>query len=186
MGQRPTVPSGLPAGPAPAASAGSAVQLGGADSLRPPLSPGRAFLHSFLLPGLGQARLRRQVPGAVYATLEAISFAMLYKTRNELRIAKARARDRVVSTWQVDPVTGAPVLDAGGAFIPVDTVVNHFDAEVVNARRSQYEDWVTLILFNHLFAGADAFVASLLWDLPARVGYRPGPTGPGVGVSIRW
>ena len=156
------------------------------DSLRPPLAPGRAFLNSLLLPGLGQARLRRQVPGAFYVTLEAVSFAMLYKTRNELRIAKARAADRVVGSFMVDPVTGAPVLDTDGAFVPVDTVDNHFDSEVVNARRSQFEDWVTLIVFNHLFAGADAFVASLLWDVPARVGFRPAPAGWGLGINVRW
>jgi hypothetical protein len=156
------------------------------DSLRPPLSPGRAFLNSLFLPGLGQARLRRQVPGAFYATLEAVSFAMLYKTRYELGVAKARAADVVVNRYRVDPATGAPLLDDDGGFVPLDSLENHFNEALVNARRSQFEDWVTLIVFNHLFSGADAFVASLLWDVPARVGFRPAPFGRGIGLTISW
>lgn len=159
---------------------------GALDSIRPPLSPGRAFLNSMMLPGLGQARLQRQVPGAFYWTVEAASFAMLFKTANELRIAKSRSRDAVVNTYRVNPATGAPVLDQDGAFIPVDTVPNPYDADLVNARRSQFEDWVTLIVFNHLFSGADAFVSSLLWDVPAHVGFRPAPAGIGAGLYIRW
>ena len=159
---------------------------GAPDSLRPPLSPGRAFLNSFLLPGLGQARLRRHLPGAIYLTVEAVSFAMLYKTNYELRIAKARIADRVVNRYQVDPTTGAPVLDTDGFFVPVDTVESYFDTEIVNSRRSQFEDWITMVVINHLFSGADAFVASLLWDVPARVGFRPAPSGPGLGITVRW
>ena len=33
---------------------------------------------------------------------------------------------------------------------------------------------------------ADAFVASLLWDLPARVGVRYQPGRVGLGLSVRW
>jgi len=32
-----------------------------------------------------------------------------------------------------------------------------------------------VIAFNHLFAGADAFVAAQLWDLPARIGVGASP-----------
>jgi len=156
------------------------------DSIRTPLSPGKAFLNSMMLPGLGQARLQRHVPGAFYWTVEAVSFAMLFKTASELRIAKARAKDMVVARYKVDPTDGAPVLDPDGAFIPVDSVANPYDADLVNARRSQFEDWVALIVFNHLFSGADAFVSSLLWDVPARVGFRPAPAGIGAGLYVRW
>ena len=31
------------------------------------------------------------------------------------------------------------------------------------------EDWIALLVFNHLVSGADAFVAAHLWDLPAQV-----------------
>jgi hypothetical protein len=156
------------------------------DSLRAPVSPGRAFLTSLFVPGLGQSRLGRQVPGAIYAGIEAMSVVMLLKAQNDLRIARSRSRDVIVNQWQVDPVTGAPVVDNAGNFVPLDTAANRFDLERVEARRTQVEDWIAVLVFNHLFAGADAFVASLLWDLPARVGMRHLPRGVGLGLSVRW
>lgn len=156
------------------------------DSLRPPVSPGRAFLTSLFVPGLGQSRLGRQLPGAIYAGIEAMSVVMLLKAQNDLRIARSQAASRIVSRYRVNESTGAPVLDANGRFVPLDTVPNRFDTERIAARRTQVEDWIAVLAFNHLFAGADAFVASLLWDLPARVGARHLPRGFGLGLSVRW
>jgi hypothetical protein len=150
------------------------------------VSPGRAFLTSLFVPGLGQSRLGRQLPGAIYAGVEAMSIVMLLKAQNDLRIARGRASDRIPNRYSVDPTTGAPVLDENGRFVPLDTVANRFDTERVDARRTQVEDWIAVLAFNHLFAGADAFVASLLWDLPARVGARHLPRGFGLGLSVRW
>jgi hypothetical protein len=156
------------------------------DSLRPPVSPGRAFLTSLFVPGLGQSRLGRQLPGAIYVGVEAMSVVMLIKAKNDLRIARAQSRAAIVNQYRTDPATGAPVLDEQGNVVPLDTVASRFDAERVEARRTQVEDWIAVLVANHLFAGADAFVASLLWDLPARVGLRHGPGGLGVGLSVRW
>lgn len=156
------------------------------DSLRPPVSPGRAFLTSLFVPGLGQSRLGRQFPGAIYAGIEAMSIVMLLKAKNDLRIARSQATVPIVNRYRVDPATGVPVLDENGQFVPLDTVPNRFDNDRVDARRTQVEDWIAVLAFNHLFAGADAFVASLLWDLPARVGARHLPRGWGLGLSVRW
>ena len=156
------------------------------DSLRPPVGPGRAFLTSLFVPGLGQSRLGRQLAGAVYVGVEAMSITMLLKSQNDLRIARGMARNPIVNRYRADPVTGAPVLDANGRFVAQDTVENRFDLERVEARRTQVEDWIAVLIFNHLFAGADAFVASLLWDLPARVGLQQLPRGVGLGLSVRW
>jgi len=156
------------------------------DSLRPPVAPGRAFLTSLFVPGLGQSRLGRQVPGAIYAGIEIMSVVMLLKAQNDLRIARRSAMTTIVSGYRVDPVTGAPVLDENGRFTPLDTLPNRFDSERIEARRTQVEDWIAVLAFNHLFSGADAFVASLLWDLPARVGARHLPRGFGLGLSVRW
>ncbi len=156
------------------------------DSLKPPVSPGRAFLNSFFVPGLGQSRLGRPIPGAIFAGVEVLSIVMLLKTDNELRIAKAQASNAIVNRYRVDPATGAPIVDQNGQLVPLDTVPNRFDAERVDAKRGQIEDWVAVLIFNHLIAGADAFVASLLWDFPARVGFRQLPRGTGVGLSVRW
>jgi hypothetical protein len=156
------------------------------DSLKPPVSPGKAFLNSVIVPGLGQSRLARPIPGAIFAGVEVLSIVMLLKTDNELRIAKAQASNAIVNSYRIDPSTGAPILDQNGQFVPLDTVPNRFDTERVDAKRSQVEDWVAVLIFNHLIAGADAFVASLLWDFPARVGFRQLPRGMGVGLSVRW
>ncbi len=163
-----------------------ALRQTGPDSLKPPVSPGRAFLTSLFVPGLGQSRLGRQLPGAIYAGIEAMSIVMLLKAQNDLRIARSHASSAIVNRYRVDPATGAPILEVNGQFVPLDTVPNRFDTERVAARRTQVEDWIAVLAFNHLFAGADAFVASLLWDLPARVGARHLPRGFGVGLSVRW
>lgn len=155
------------------------------DSLKAPVSPGRAFLNSFFVPGLGQSRLDRQIPGAIFVGLEITSIVMLAKTYNDLRIAKAQSADAIVNRYRIDPATGAPILD-DGALVPLDTVPNRFNEDRVEAKRSQVEDWVAVLVFNHLISGADAFVASLLWDLPARVGMRHLPRGIGIGLSVRW
>ncbi len=180
-GARATVPPTRQVGP---------VRQGGqrfaADSLKPPLSPGRAFLYSFFLPGLGQGRLQHHAAGVIYVTIEAVSIAMLTKTANDLRIARAHVDDHVVNSWQVDPVTGAPIVDANGGFVVADTVDTHFGSTLEKARRTHFEDWVAVLIFNHLFAGADAFVSSLLWDLPAEVQYQVTPQGAGVGLRVRW
>ena len=43
---------------------------------------------------------------------------------------------------------------------------------------------IAMLVFNHLFSGADAFVSSQLWDLPAQVEMRALPRGTGIGLSI--
>ena len=155
-------------------------------ALRPPVSPGRAFLTSLFVPGLGQSRLGRQLPGAIYAGVEAMSIVMILKAKNDLRIARSHTNATIINRYRVDPATGAPILDENGQFVPLDTLPGRFDTERVEARRTQVEDWIAVLIFNHLFAGADAFVASLLWDLPARVGLRHLPRGYGLGLSVRW
>ena len=138
------------------------------------------------MPGLGQSRLGRQFPGAIYVGIETMSIVMLLKAQNDLRIARGQASSTIVNRYRVEPTSGEPALDSTGRFVPLDTVPNRFDTERVEARRTQVEDWIAVLVFNHLFAGADAFVASLLWDLPARVGLRHLPRGFGLGLSVRW
>jgi hypothetical protein len=53
-------------------------------------------------------------------------------------------------------------------------------------KRAEVEDWLVLLIFNHLVAGAEAFVSAHLWDFPADLGARALPNGSvGVGVAIR-
>ena len=39
----------------------------------------------------------------------------------------------------------------------------------MRARRTHLEDWLAAVIFNHLFSGADAFVAANLADFNANV-----------------
>ena len=161
------------------------------DTLGPPITPRRAFLYSLALPGLGQSKLGRPSAGAVYFGFELTSIAMLSKSAYDLRIAKRRVREHIVNTYQVD-AEGRPLLDSLDRPIPNDTLPNRYAAtgedelrSRLKARRLHYEDWVAMLFFTHLFAGADAFVSAHLWDLPAQVGFEQLPGGAkGIGIRL--
>jgi len=55
----------------------------------------------------------------------------------------------------------------------------------VASHRQEREDWVVLLVFNHLLAGAEAYVSALLYDFPAALKAQPLPGGgTGIGVVI--
>jgi hypothetical protein len=169
------------------------------DTGGPPVSPKRAFLSSLLVPGLGQAALDRGHTGALFVFVEALSLSMLQKSLADLREAKRLEGDSLAFGYTTqrgnatitDPLSGQPFTvqcregNAPG-FRPVssqprtsptvgiDTVFaivcpTRWTTRLVEARRTHVEDWVALLIFNHLISGADAFVAAHLWDLPGRV-----------------
>lgn len=161
------------------------------DTLGPPISPKRAFLYSLVLPGLGQSKLGRSSAGAVYFGFELTSIAMLGKSAYDLSIAKRRVREHIVNTYRLDS-QGRPQLDSLHRPIPNDTVTNRYAAtgedelrSRLKARRLHYEDWIAMLFFTHLFAGADAFVSAHLWDLSTQLGLRRLPGGAtGLGARI--
>ena len=61
------------------------------------------------------------------------------------------------------------------------------DSEAVEAKEQEVEDWAILLGFNHLLAGAEAFIAAQLWDFPEELKVEaaalPGG-GFGLGASI--
>ena len=135
---------------------------------RIPISPGSAFLRSFLLPGLGQISLRRKKAASIFIIGEVGTLAMSTKSWIDLDKAKKARRDTVA----------IPVLDDAGNPV-IDSVTNEPKmtfgprnknlADRVRARRTHLEDWLAAMIFNHLFAGADAFVAANLADFDANV-----------------
>lgn len=141
--------------------------------LRPPITPKAAFLHSLVLPGWGQGSLRRSTAATLFVAAEIGALYMVAKSRADLRSARALgARDSIVVG---DPSLGEPL-----------TRVAAVPAGLINARRLHLEDWLAVLIFTHLIAGADAYVAANLWDLPARVSITHTPAGPGIGASVRW
>jgi len=143
------------------------------DQPRPPLSARRAFLYSLLVPGLGQTRLDRPNAGAFFAGIEVAGIVMARKAAGDLRFARDVARTSAITGYQVG-TDGLPVRDSTGALVPIGRETNRYTARL-RARRTQFEDWMALLAFNHLIAGADAFVSANLWDMPARPSLRAAP-----------
>ena len=144
------------------------------DSLVPPLTPKRAFLYSLLAPGYAQTVLGRPTAAAVFVLTEAAAALMILESSASLREARRIARDSVFPG--TDPVTGQPL----------PRVPASFPRSLIRSRQAQLEDWIAVLLFNHAFAGADAFVAAHLWDVPARVSGSANSRHVSVGATIRW
>lgn len=143
--------------------------------LRPPLSPGRSFAYSFLVPGSAQTALGRPRASALFIAFEAVAVTMLRQAQFDLRQARNAGADSVVVSWW-DPASGqtARVVQP-----------SPYSTDLIRSRRAHVEDWVAAIVANHLFSGLDAYVAANLWDVPAELSVRPTATGANVGVSVR-
>lgn len=177
-----------PGSPAPVPRAGvsapSATARTDSTTYKPPVTPRRAFLYSLAVPGAGQAALGRQFWGGAFFLAEGLSLSLVYRSAESLRLARQFRADSVPLTYQVD-AAGQPVLASDGRPAVATWSVSRYSAARVRARRTHYEDWVAVLVFNHLIAGADAYVAAQLWDLPARVGVRAAPDGrPAVVASL--
>src|SRR5436305_1288247 len=137
------------------------------DSLvNPPISPRRAFFYSFLAPGYAQARLGRNKAAAAFVLVEAISISMIRESAADAHEARRFADDSVVIGYSN---VGTPT------FAPP-----RFTSREVRTRDAHVEDWAALLVANHLFAGADAFVAAQLWDVGVKLGLRRSPNGTSV------
>lgn len=147
------------------------------DSLRPPLSPRRAFLYSALVPGLAQSKLGRNKAAAVMLTIEAMALAMIHESGADVREARSMSGDSVVVSY---------VGPSGDSLATPILVPRRFDSPYVHVRQSHVEDWVAFLIANHLFSGADAFVAANLWDVPAQLKIRAVPGRASVGVQLTW
>ena len=154
--------------------------------IKPPLSPKRAFLYSVLVPGAGQAALDRYRTGGFFFLTEGLALALVHRSAEDLRIARQFKSDSTPASYQVDQA-GQQVIGGDGRPVVATWNVGRINAARVRARRTHYEDWIAVVIFNHLFAGADAFVAAQLWDLPARVGVGSAPDGTtAVVASLRF
>jgi hypothetical protein len=145
------------------------------DSLKAPIGPQRAFIYSFLVPGSAQSMLGRHKAAATFLLVEAICIAMIRESAADVHEARRSANDSTIVSY-VDPSGNAAVT----------TLPPRFGPNEIHTRESHVEDWAALLVGNHLFAGADAFVASHLWDVPVHVGMRllPGSRAFAFGVVI--
>jgi hypothetical protein len=147
-----------------------------------PIPPGRAFLYSLAVPGLGQAKLDRPTLAAMFFTIEVVSIVQARQAAIDLAYAhrhhgdSAVSRDSVINgKVQIDTATGKPISILA---------YNPYSSDRVNARGVHFEDWIAALIFNHLISGADAFVAANLWDLPQRVSASHDPMTGTTSVSL--
>jgi hypothetical protein len=124
---------------------------------QPPVSPVGAMWRSLLVPGWGQSILGRRVTGAFFIVFEGISVTMIVKSANQLDYFER--------------------IDDGSDFM----------AEKIDGKEQELEDWIFLLIFNHLISAAEAFVSGVLWDFPADLDVGASPDG-GVhaGVSLEF
>jgi len=147
----------------------------------PPLTPRRAFLYSLAAPGSAQSILGRPTAGSIFVAAEAGTFAMIAKSVNDLRAARAISNDTVVTSYRI-PAGGTvplPVYERTAGALRAQSRIP--------ARRAHVEDWITILIVNHFLAGADAYVAANLWDVPTDVSVAPAAGGGiQVGARLAW
>ena len=148
-------------------------------------SPRRAFLTSLIAPGSMQLRFKRPKAAAIFFLAEAGAVGMSLKSWNSLSKAKD-ARADTVGTPALD-TSGQPVIDPQTGLPVINYAPRNPNlADRVRARRSQLEDWIAVVVFNHLFAGADAFVAANLADFDANVQVSATDRRMGVLARLSW
>jgi hypothetical protein len=108
----------------------------------------------------------------------------------------AMARSMLIPGWG-QAVLGRRVTGAAFVFWEGVTITMTYKAshqlrlyrrtatDKVPAKKQEVQDWIVLLVFNHLFAGAEAFVAAQLWDFPAEAQIQALPGGFGVGFRLR-
>ena len=81
------------------------------------------------------------------------------------------------------PITAVLVVEFAARYYRF--VYDALNASYVFAQSLKPEDWIAVIVFNHLFSGADAYVAANLWDFSANIGVVAAPGSAGVYASLR-
>jgi hypothetical protein len=152
---------------------------------RVPISPRAALVRSLLVPGLGQFNLDRRKAGWLFVATEVGGIGMSVKSWHDLSLATAARRDTTIIP--VLDASGQPVIDpATGLPKTIGKPKNQNLADRRRARRTHLEDWFAAIVFNHLFSGADAWVAANLADFDANVNVSSVGRGIQVAARVAW
>ena len=112
-----------------------------------------------------------------------------------MRPISAAWRSLLIPGWG-QAVTGRPVT--GALFVAWEgttlymmwkarSETKYFDESGVpgeGGKRQEEEDWLVLLVFNHLFAAAEAFVSAHLQDFPEELEIRAVPGGVGARLPL--
>jgi hypothetical protein len=142
-----------------------------------PITPRRAFFYSFLAPGYSQSVLGRHKAAAAFVFVEALSLIMIRESAADVHEARRTVNDSIIVAY-----------GDGSGNTNVVRSPPFFEDRDVAARSAHVEDWIAFLIANHLFAGADAFVAAHLWDVRQRLGLRVFPQAgrTTLTASIKW
>lgn len=143
--------------------------------LKPPISPRRAFLSSLFLPGYAQSILGRNRAGSLQLAFEAVALTMIRISAADVREARRTVADSIPVSF---------VDDEGLPSIRYQRTP--FSSSLLRSRQSHLEDWIAVLMANHLFSAADGYVAALLWDLPSEVALSATPRSVGFALRLRW
>jgi hypothetical protein len=142
---------------------------------RPPLSPRKAFVASLLVPGYAQSLFGRGRTGTLLVAFESVALVMIRESSSGLREARRNLADSVIVSY----------VDANGN-PSVRWERTPFSRALVRARQEQVEDWIAVLVGNHLFSAIDAYVAAHLWDVPLEVGVRSSRGTRGLALRLNW
>jgi hypothetical protein len=146
-------------------------------ALPAPISGKRATLYSAFVPGSAQTILGRHRTAAGMMLVEVIGAVMIFESAGDVRQARLAAADTLITGY----------VDASGLALgtPTKGPGYHVSADA-RARQAHVEDWIAVLVANHLFSAAEAFVAAKLWDVKAQVGARSTPSGTVATLQLRW
>jgi hypothetical protein len=63
------------------------------------------------------------------------------------------------------------------------------DSTATSLKKQEVQDWVVVLVFNHLMSAAEAFVSAELWDFPGELKAQPlggGRVGLGPALYLGW
>lgn len=171
----------------PLAVAGDSVRPG--EQAEDEVTPRGALLRSLAVPGWGHAATGSYTRAGFYLTVQAGNAWMLAKTSSHLSWANRVSAAVEAETEAALVERGAPA-DSIPILVEADPAVEQA-RNLVEARKSQREDWIALALFFILIGGVDAFVSAHLQDFPEPLTVEPvarpgGEMGLEVGVRIPW
>jgi hypothetical protein len=106
---------------------------------------------------------------------EAVSLTMIRISAADVREARRALADSIPISF-VD-AEGQPALRFERT---------PFSSSLLRSRRSRLEDWIAVLMANHLFSAADGYVSALLWDLPAEVAVTATSQATVLALRIGW
>jgi hypothetical protein len=155
---------------------------------RPRIRPRTAFLRSLVFPGWGQTSLDRGGAAGLFFLIETISATMVIKSKRDLTRAQHARGDSLFIGWKADSLghTTLRYDSLARDSLPIPMYQRNWLVDRIQPRQQHFEDWLAILIFNHFFAGADAFVAAHLSDLPPRVSIRRERDGVVVSARVAW